>query len=46
MNENLIGNEKNIIFYEIKVISKNINASKLYEQIGFKDFEHKMIIQL
>lgn len=33
-------------YFEIKVIKENINALKLYEQIGFKDFEHKMRIQL
>lgn len=33
-------------YFEIKVTSENINALKLYEQIGFKDFEHKMRIEL
>ncbi len=33
-------------YFEIKVAKENINASKLYEQIGFKDFEHKMRIEL
>ena len=33
-------------YFEIKVTKENINALKLYEQIGFKDFEHKMRIQL
>ena len=33
-------------YFEIKVAKENINALKLYEQIGFKDFEHKMRIQL
>lgn len=33
-------------YFEIKVTKENINASKLYEQIGFKDFEHKMRIEL
>ena len=33
-------------YFEIKVTKENINALKLYEQIGFKDFEHKMRIEL
>lgn len=33
-------------YFEIKVAKENINALKIYEQIGFKDFEHKMRIQL
>ena len=33
-------------YFEIKVVKENINALKLYEQIGFKDFEHKKRIQL
>ena len=30
----------------IKIISENSNALKLYEEIGFKDFEHKMRMEL
>lgn len=33
-------------FFEIKIISENSNALKLYEEIGFKDFEHKMRMEL
>lgn len=33
-------------FFEIKIISENSNVLKLYEEIGFKDFEHKMRMEL
>ena len=33
-------------FFEIKIISENSNVLKLYEKIGFEDFEHKMRMEL